>query len=513
MFGSAQESDDGFLWGHLLSLQTDVQDEACSGKAADLMETTKAQFKALAVDNYAEPEDVACDSCTGPKLKALKSCLVCRVSYCELHLQPHYESPAFEKHKLIEPLRNLQEKFCTRHEEVMKLFCRTDQQAICIFCQMDEHKDHDTVSAVTERKERQAEFKKCQTKVQLRIQNIERDVKVLQNEVEAINRSADEAVKATQSIFTELIHLIEKRSFALKEQIREQQKVEICYIRDHQVKLEEKLTQLRAKEAELEQMLHTEDHIQFLQNYHFLRNLSESAESPSINNLTLAHFSDVTHAVVETCDKIQDVLKENWSEILLKVIKVDGLVPHPEPLTREEFLRYSCQLTLDPNTVNPWLALCEGGRRATVMKEKQKYPDHPDRFTDSLQALSKESLTGRCYWEVERGTGGISVAVAYKDINRTGSESGFGDNDKSWTLGCFDITYYFRHNSKKILLLGPKSSKIGVFLDHRAGTLSFYSISETMTLLHKVQTTFTQPLHAGVWVYWVGDTAELCKLK
>lgn len=147
------------------------------------------------------------------------------------------------------------------------------------------------------------------------------------------------------------------------------------------------------------------------------------------------------------------------------------------------------------------------------MKEKQKYPDHPDRFTDSLQALSKESLTGRCYWEVERGTGGISVAVAYKDINRTGSESGFGDNDKSWTLGCFDITYYFRHNSKKILLLGPKSSKIGVFLDHRAGTLSFYSISDTMTLLHKVQTTFTQPLHAGVWVYWVGDTAELCKLK
>lgn len=210
------------------------------------METTKTQFEALAVDHYSKPEDVACDSCTGPKLKALKSCLVCRVSYCELHLQPHYESPAFEKHKLIEPLRNLQEKFCTRHEEVMKIFCRTDQQAICIFCQIGGHKDHDTVSVVTEREERKEEFTKCQTKVQLRIQNIERDVKVLQNEIEAINHSADEAVEASQSIFTELIDLIEKRSFALKEQIREQQKAEICHVRDHQVKLEEKLAQLRA---------------------------------------------------------------------------------------------------------------------------------------------------------------------------------------------------------------------------------------------------------------------------
>ncbi|KAM4736682.1 tripartite motif-containing protein 16-like [Anableps anableps] len=477
------------------------------------METTKTRFKALAMDYYAKPEDVACDSCTDTEVKALKSCLVCRVSYCELHLQPHYNSPAFEKHKLVEPLRNLQEKFCSRHEEVMKIFCRTDQQTICFFCLMDEHKDHDTVSAVTERKARQAEFGMCRSKVQLRIQNLEKEVKVLQKEMEAINHSADEAVKDSERIFTELLHLIEKRSSALKEQIRSQQKTEINRVREQQGKLEEKIAELLEKEAELKQMLHSDDHIQFLQNYSLLKNLSESVESISINNLTLAYFRDVTQAVAETCDKVHDILTEKWPEILLKVIKVDSLLPHPEPKTREDFLQYSCQLTLDPNTVNPWLALSDGGRKATVMKKKQEYSTHPDRFTDWLQALSKESLTGRCYWEVERGTGGISVAVAYKDISRTGNESGFGNNDKSWTLGCFDITYYFMHNYKKMLLPGPKSTKIGVFLDHRAGTLSFYSVSDTMKLLHKVQTTFTQPLHAGIWVYWVGDTAELRKLK
>uniref|UniRef100_A0A3Q2PK22 Tripartite motif-containing protein 16-like n=1 Tax=Fundulus heteroclitus TaxID=8078 RepID=A0A3Q2PK22_FUNHE len=349
------------------------------------------------------------------------------------------------------------EKFCSRHEEVMKIFCRTDQQTICIFCLMDEHKDHNTVSVVAERKKRQAEFGTCQTKVKLTIQNIERDVKVLQKEMEAISHSADEAVKDSERVFTELVNLIEKKSSALKEQIRSQQKAELSLLRERQVKLEEKITELREKEAKLEQLLQTEDHVHFLQNDSLLKNISESIEFPSITNLSLAYFKDVTQAV----------------------------------------------LTLDSNTVNPWLALSEGGRKAEVMKEKQTYPNHPDRFTDCLQALSKESLIGRCYWEVERGTGGISVAVAYKAISRTGNESGFGNNNKSWTFGCFDITYYFRHDSKKHLLPGPKSSKIGVYLDHRAGTLSFYSISDTMTLLHNVQTTFTHPLLLPfLCIYW-----------
>uniref|UniRef100_A0A3Q3QGT9 B30.2/SPRY domain-containing protein n=1 Tax=Monopterus albus TaxID=43700 RepID=A0A3Q3QGT9_MONAL len=165
------------------------------------------------------------------------------------------------------------------------------------------------------------------------------------------------------------------------------------------------------------------------------------------------------------------------------------------------------------DSVNTWLSLSEGNRKATVMREKQFYPSHPDRFTDWFQVLSKEILTGRCYWEVERGSGGVSVAVAYKDISRAGNGSGFGNNDKSWALGCFDISNYFRHNNIRTSLSGPQSSRVGVYLDHRAGTLAFYSVSETMTLLHKVQTMFTQPLYAGFGLYWAGNAAELCELR
>ncbi|XP_034093479.1 E3 ubiquitin/ISG15 ligase TRIM25-like [Gymnodraco acuticeps] len=477
---------------------------------ADLLEALK---KTVPVDYfYAAPGDVACDFCTGRKLKALKSCLVCRVAYCELHLQPHYESPAFKTHQLIKPSENLQEKFCSRHDEVMKIFCRTDQQTICILCSMDDHKDHDTVSAAVERKEKRSEIGMSLQKIKQRIDDREKDVKALQQEMLEINASADEAVKNSEMILQQLVSLIEKKGSAVKDEIRSQQKIEVSRVKELQEKMEEEIAQLRRKDAELEHLSHTDDHILFLHKYPLLSNLSES-DSPRFKIQSLKHFEDVEVAVTEARDKLRDILNEEGLKISLKVSEVDVLLPQPEPKTRDEFLKYSRQITLDPNTVNTGLSLSEGNRKATVVREKQSYLSHRDRFSDCLQVLSRESLTGRCYWEVQRGSGGVSVSVSYKDISRTGSESGFGDNDKSWALGCFDISYNFRHNNIRTVLSGPQSSTIGVYLDHKAGELSFYSVSDTMTLLHRVQKTFTQPLQAGLWVYWVGDTAELCELK
>lgn len=486
-----------------------------SAMFADLVEAlkkTRLQF-APADHCYAKPGDVACDFCTDKKLKALKSCLVCRISYCELHLQPHYESSAFEKHKLVEPLKNLQEKFCSHHDEVMKIFCRTDQQAICFLCSVDEHKNHDTVSAKAERNHKQMKLGVSREKIQMRIQNREKDLKVLQEEIEAINFSADKIVNDSKKIFTELVCLVEKMSSALNEQIRFRQKAEVNRVTELKEKLEQEIAELWVKDAELELLSNTDDHIQFLLNYPSLSHLSESTDLPSSDVHPPLYFEHVTEALSEIRGKLENVLNEEWPKISLKVTEVDVLLPIPEPETREEFLQYSRKITLDPQTVNPWISLSEGNTKATVMREKQIYDCHPDRFTHWLQGLSKESLTGRCYWEVERSGGGILVAVAYKDISRTGDESGFGNNDKSWALGCFDFNYYFRHNNMKTLLSGSQMPKIGVFLDHRAGTLSFYGISEEMILLHKVQTKFSQPLYAGVSVYWAGDTAKLCKLK
>ncbi|XP_033477530.2 tripartite motif-containing protein 16-like [Epinephelus lanceolatus] len=483
---------------------------------ADLVEKLKKTgLQAAPADHcYAGAEDVACDVCTGRKLKAFKSCLQCVASYCEKHLQPHRDSATFKKHKLVEPSKKLQENICSRHDEVMKMFCRTDQQCICYLCSVDEHKGHDTVSAAAERTERQRELEGSRQNIQQRIQDTEKDVKLLQQEVEAISRSADKAVEHSEKIFTELIRLMEKRRSDVKQQLRWQQETEVSRVKELQEKLEQEITELKRKDAELEQLSHTEDHNQFLHNYPSLSALSEATHSSSINIRPRRYFEDVTAAVSGVRDKLQDALRDTWTNVSLTVTEVDVLLPQPEPKTGAEFFRYSRHITLDPNTANTLLLLSEGNRKVTFMSQHQSYSKHPDRFTDWCQVLSRESLTGRCYWEVEwRGRGGVSVAVAYKNISRAGGECLFGRNDKSWSLDCVNNSYYFYHNKVHTPVSGPRSSRVGVYLDHSAGILSFYSVSETMTLLHRVQTTFTQPLYAGLCLYYPGSTAELCELK
>ncbi|XP_050925746.1 tripartite motif-containing protein 16 isoform X3 [Lates calcarifer] len=486
---------------------------------ADLVEELKKTgLQAAPADHcYAGPEDVACDVCTGRKLKAVKSCLVCLVSYCEKHLQPHYDVAPLKKHKLVDPSKKLQENICSRHDEVMKMFCRTDQQCICYLCSVDEHKGHDTVSAAAERTERQKKLGASRQNIQQRLHASKKSMKLLQQEVEAINRSADKTVEDSEKMFTELIRLMEKRRSDVKQQIRSQQKTEVSRVKELQEKLQQEITELKRKDAGLEQVSHIKNDTQFLQSHCLLSCLSESIELPSTKSRPLRYFEDVTAAVSELRDKLQDALSEKWPKILRTVTEVDALLSQ-QLRTREEFLQYACEITLDQNTAHPFLVFSKGNRKITTMANYHMLSIHtPPRFMNTFQVLSRQRLTGRCYWEVEWDAI-VSIAVAYNNISRVGTynECAFGHNDKSWALYWL-CKYEFRHDDINTPIPGKSSFKVGVFLDHKAGILSFYNVdrdNENMTLLHRVQTTFTQPLYAGIGLLFSGgDNAELSKLK
>ncbi|XP_028305285.1 E3 ubiquitin/ISG15 ligase TRIM25-like [Gouania willdenowi] len=462
------------------------------------------------VQKFAAAEDVACDSCTGRKLKAFKSCLNCVASYCEKHLQPHHESAAFKRHKLVDPSKKIQEMICSRHDEVMKMFCRTDQQCICILCSMEEHKDHNTVSAATERTEKQRELQESRADIYKNIQDREKDVELLKEQEKTINLSADQTVEHSEQIFSELIFLLHIRSSELEKEVRSKQQTEVSAVRALQEKLEQEISELKKRDAELQQLSHTEDHIQFVLSYSSLSAFSVSTHSSIIHRGPESCFEEVTAAVLELREHLNKVLIEDWTKVCHTLERVDDLPS--EPTSRAGLLEYSQEITLDPNTAHRWIRLSKGNRKVTMLFKDQHHPDHPDRFTEWPQVLSRESLTGRCYWEVEVRGRGVYVSVAYKSISRAGAgeECFFGANDKSWMLFCSSNSYTFIHNNIESPVPGPQSSRIGVYVDHTAGILSFYSVSETMTLLYRLYTTFTEPLHAGIYVY--GGSAELCKL-
>uniref|UniRef100_A0AAQ5YTK4 B30.2/SPRY domain-containing protein n=1 Tax=Amphiprion ocellaris TaxID=80972 RepID=A0AAQ5YTK4_AMPOC len=163
--------------------------------------------------------------------------------------------------------------------------------------------------------------------------------------------------------------------------------------------------------------------------------------------------------------------------------------------------KYSCQLTVDTNTVNRKLKLSDNNRKVTFVEEDQSYPDHPDRFKYWWQLLCTTGLTGRCYWEVE-WRGEVYVSVSYRRIRRKGSSNDceFGSNDQSWSLECSDLHgYYVYHNKSQTSISSSSvSHRVSVYVDVPAGTLSFYRVSsDSLIHLHTFNTTFTQPLYPG----------------
>ncbi|XP_062393532.1 NACHT, LRR and PYD domains-containing protein 3-like [Sardina pilchardus] len=176
-------------------------------------------------------------------------------------------------------------------------------------------------------------------------------------------------------------------------------------------------------------------------------------------------------------------------------------IHHPPYRARPRLLKFSCEFTLDPNTAHRRLLLSEGNRKVTGLSEEQPYPDHPDRFTDCGQVLSREPLTGRCYWEWEWSGRNVAVGVAYKSISRSGW---IGNSAKAWCLDCYSDKYTACHNGNRTVLPVPPagSRRVGVYVEREVGTLSFYRVSsDTLTHLHTFTTTFTsEPLHAAIWV-------------
>ncbi|XP_062304979.1 tripartite motif-containing protein 16-like isoform X3 [Osmerus eperlanus] len=366
-----------------------------------LKETGGAQAAPSELTSPAGPGEVTCDLCTGPrKQRALKACLVCMVSYCQTHLQPHNQVPVLKKHKLVEARSGLQEMICSSHEKLLEVFCWTDQQCICMLCTMDEHKGHDTVSAKSARKEKQDKLVLSQQEVQQRVQQREKELKELQQAVESFKRSGQAAVEDSERIFTELIRSIERMRSEVKDLIRAQQGAAVSQAEGLLERLEQEIAELRRRDAELEKLSHTEDNIHFLQNYQSLSSTSVSSDVPSISVPPLQYFKHVTEVVSELRDKLGELIQREWSNISTTVSTVDVFLP-PEPKTRADLLPYSCQLTLDPNTAHRNLSVSEENRKVTCLNQKQPYPDHPERFTGSYQVLCREALSGRCYWEVE----------------------------------------------------------------------------------------------------------------
>uniref|UniRef100_A0A8C6UGR4 B box-type domain-containing protein n=1 Tax=Neogobius melanostomus TaxID=47308 RepID=A0A8C6UGR4_9GOBI len=192
---------------------------------AGLVEQLNLEAPPTTDNCHAGPQDVPCDMCIRErKMKAVKSCLQCLVSYCEFHLQPHSDVAVLKKHQLAEPSWNLQKNICYEHNEVKKMFCRTDQTLVCVLCCMDQHEDHVTVTASSEAVERRRGLKSRKDQLLKAVKFKEKGKDWLVEEDQAIRRSAEDAVDQIAESINNVIHRLSKKRTKMEQLVTGQTK-------------------------------------------------------------------------------------------------------------------------------------------------------------------------------------------------------------------------------------------------------------------------------------------------
>ncbi|XP_036805086.1 E3 ubiquitin-protein ligase TRIM47 isoform X2 [Oncorhynchus mykiss] len=472
--------------------------------------------------------DVPCDFCpVQNKLKALKSCLVCLASFCELHILPHRDVGTLRRHKLVAAVESLAERLCAQHRLGLEHGGGDGGDAVewsgdCMLCESDQEELH---SIDEQRARKQVQLQDSRRSVQGRIRSRERELEEFQQSIEAVKASAALVLEDSNTLFVDLALRLERTRGEVRARLEARERTVLGRAERELETLENELEELRRRDKEMGQLL-TRDNAQFLQEAPLLCVLPPTgwrpraplilpAEGFSAARRALSHLrARMEELCREEVDKISHAgggMNESSSACHMSGGECLKAVPASFPLSplslqpsdqrmRVSFLRCSCRLSLDPDTAHPTLFLLEGPQGAHCGEEPQSYPLHPLRFDSVAQVLCREGqFGGASYWEVEwRGGGWVDIGVTYKGIGRKGGGKPclLGRNENSWRLRCTHAGYAAWHDNRKTTVAAPLCPRIGVFLEHQKGALSFYSVaSDGVSLLHAFRCPFSQPLY------------------
>ncbi|XP_068584954.1 E3 ubiquitin/ISG15 ligase TRIM25-like [Cebidichthys violaceus] len=272
----------------------------------------KASSRSSSEQQAAKPGEVPCDVCTGTKLKALKSCLVCLASYCETHLEPHLTRSGLKRHQLINPVENLEGRMCTEHDKLLELFCKTDQICVCKLCTVLDHKNHDVVPLKEEYEGKKTELGKTEAEIQQMIKKRRLKIQEIKHSVELSEEDADREISDGVQVFTALKESVERSQAELIDTIKEKQRKKKKQAEGFIKELEQEISELKKKSTEVEQLSNSEDHLHLLQSFRTLNT------APPTKNWTGDRVSPPSHegTVVRAVNQLEETLSKQMKKLL-----------------------------------------------------------------------------------------------------------------------------------------------------------------------------------------------------
>ncbi|XP_074487473.1 E3 ubiquitin-protein ligase TRIM21-like [Sebastes fasciatus] len=426
-----------------------------------------------------KPGEVPCDFCTGTKLKALKSCLVCLASYCETHLGPHLTASRLKRHQLIDPVENLEDRMCMKHDKPLELFCKTDQTCVCMLCLVLDHKTHEFVPLKEEYEGKKAELGKTEAEIQQMIQKRRLKIQEIKHSVDLSEEDADREIAEGVQVFSALKETVERGQANLINTIKEKQKTTEKQAEAFIKELEQEISELTKRRTEVEQLSRSEDHLHLLQSVQSLKAAPPTKDWTEVTVCPSTYEGTVVKAVAQLEETLSKEMKKLVAEAELRRVQ-----------------QYAVDVALDPDTAHPDLILSDDGKQVNDSDVKKNLPDNPERFSISVFVLGKQSFSsGRFYFEVQvKGKTDWTLGVARESINRKGVITQ-RPKDGYWTIWLTNVNEYKALDVPPVSLsLKSRPQKVGVFVDYEEGLVSFYDVDAAALIYSFTGCCFTEKL-------------------
>ncbi|KAL4009591.1 hypothetical protein ACER0C_003443 [Sarotherodon galilaeus] len=428
----------------------------------------------------AKPGEVPCDFCTGTRLKALKSCLVCQTSYCQTHLEPHLTVKRLKRHQLIDAVENLEGRMCTKHDKLLELFCKTDQTCVCMLCSVLDHKNHEFVPLREEYEGKKAELEKTEAEIQQMIQKRRLKIQEVKESVKMSKDAADRQKAEGVQVFTALKESVERRLKELIKEIEDKQEATEKQAEGLIKDLEQEISELMERSSEVEQLSHSEDHLHLLQSFSSLKAAPPTKDWTEVRVRPPSYEGTVVRAVAQLEETVWKLMKKKLFEAELQRVQ-----------------QYEVDVTLDPGTAHPELILSNDGKQVYHSDVRKNLPNNPERFSDCVMVLGEQSFSsGRFYFEVQvKGKTEWALGVATESINRKGIIR-LRPQDGFWTVWLRKGNDYKALAGPSVhLCLHPGPEKVGVFVDYSEGLVSFYDVGAAALIYSFTGCSFTHKLH------------------
>ncbi|XP_077316804.1 E3 ubiquitin/ISG15 ligase TRIM25 isoform X3 [Lithobates pipiens] len=515
-------------------------------------------------------ETVLCDSCM--KNPAAKTCLTCMASFCQDHLLPHLESPAFSDHQLSQPLRDLQQRKCPEHNKLMDHYCWEHSRCICCFCVLN-HKKCQTYTLEEGKKKKELFYTELLRSLNQKMEKVTNTSEDVNYEQRKVMENAKKKKELLEGEFEEIKALIEDERVKAMAKIEEEEKKLQSKFNFTKKVLSKKKKEFESMSSKIDNLLQEQDDLQFLKRVTKMTDtVSKEPYKPKIvfDEKLLQQIYNNAKSLKQTV-KYKIANPEEAPE--WRPPRTPELGPNPEPVefnkwkppftpkpfedktkkrqkkskptpfgnvpptaaephppdakpqraprpaaaavldSRDQLLKYAEVLFVDARTAHKKIAMQDNFTKMMVSDVPLNYPDDPLRFVSCSQVLGRHGFSsGIHYWEVEKEVGNFSgFGVAYQSIARIGTESRLGRNKVSWCIEWCNGKLQAWHDDKQTDLTTPNTNKYGVLLNIDDGYVAFYCIGKKFSQIYKFNARFTQLVFPAFWMFSSKTVLSLCQ--